>query len=117
MDVLKAFLLVLSRIGPELCEGEGPEYPQVVFSSIKDNVRYLEILQNLADARKDNWLLNWFEAYLKSIGSLPICKDVLPLIIHFFREELQHPRFQGVRPAAISIAARVRDSSTNNALG
>ncbi|KZT73806.1 hypothetical protein DAEQUDRAFT_355275 [Daedalea quercina L-15889] len=107
MDVLKAFLLILSRIGPGIWESEGPEYPQVVFSSIKDNVRYLEILQNLEDTRKENWLLNWVEAYLKSLGNLPVCKDVLPLVVHFYCEELQHQRFPGVRPAAICIAGRI----------
>ncbi|TFY69567.1 hypothetical protein EVJ58_g358 [Rhodofomes roseus] len=98
-------------IGPGVWDGEGTEYPQVVFSSIKDNVRYLDTLQNLADVRKENWLLSWVETYLKTIGNLPICKDVLPLIIHFLCEELQHQRFQGIRPAAMSIAARILTSA------
>lgn len=106
-DVLKVFVLILSRIGPGVWEDEGTEYPQVIFSSVKDNVRYLEILQNLSDERKDNWLLSWFDTYLKSIGRLPICKDVLPLLVHFFCEELQHERFQVVRPVVMSIAVRV----------
>ena len=107
MDVLKAFLLILSRIGPGVWEGESTEFPQVIFSSIKDNVRYLEMLQNLADARRDIWVLNWVEVYMKTIGNLSICGDALPIVIHFLCEELQHQRFQGIRPAAVSTATKV----------
>lgn len=107
MDVLRAFLLILSRIGPSVWEDEGTEFPQVIFSSIKDNVRYLEMLQSLADTRRDIWVLSWVESYMKSIGNSAICRDVLPIVIHFLCEELQHQRFQGIRPVAISTAAKV----------
>lgn len=106
VDVLKSFLLVLSRIGPAMWEDEGPEYPQVVFNSIKDNPCYVQTLQELPSARKDNWLLSWTETYLNTIGNLPVVKDVLPVLVHFLCEELQHERFQGVRPAAMSIASK-----------
>lgn len=65
------------------------------------------MLQSLAEARRDIWVLNWVEAYMKSIGNLAICRDVLPIVIHFLCEELQHPRFQGIRPVAVSTATKV----------
>lgn len=111
VEVLKSFLLILTRIGPAMWEDEGPEYPQVIFDSIKDNPRYLETLQGTVAARRDNWILNWVETYVKTIGDLPIFKDVLPVIIHFLSEELQHERFKELRPAAVAVAARVSLSS------
>lgn len=80
----------------------------MVFSSIKQNPRYLEVLQALTVAQRTDWSLNWLETYLKSVGHLPVLKDVLPAMMQFLCEELQHERFQDVRPAAMTIAARVR---------
>lgn len=82
----------------------------MVFSSIKQNPRYLENLQALTAAQQKDWSLSWLEAYLKAVGHLPILKDVLAVMIQFLCEELQHERFQDLRPAAMTIAARVRFS-------
>ncbi|OSX59822.1 hypothetical protein POSPLADRAFT_1048291 [Postia placenta MAD-698-R-SB12] len=106
-EVLKSFLLILNRIGSTVWEGEGPEYPQVVFNSIKDNPRYLDALQGLSAVRRDNWMLSWMETYVKSIGGTPAFRDTLPVVMHFLCEELQHERFAELRPAAISMAARL----------
>ncbi|OCH91849.1 hypothetical protein OBBRIDRAFT_886653 [Obba rivulosa] len=105
--VLKCFLLVLSRIGPELWAGEGPEYPHIVFSAIKDNPRYLEALQALPDSRKDNWLLMWTETFLKTVADKPAFNDILSGIIQFLCEGLQHERFQGLRPAVMMVASKI----------
>ncbi|PCH40128.1 helicase sen1 [Wolfiporia cocos MD-104 SS10] len=106
-EVLRCFPLIISRLGSELWEGEGPEYPLLVLNSIKDNSRYLEILQSLVDAPRSNWLLRWVEPFLKTVGRTPGFKDVLSTMVHFLCEELQHERFKGVRPAAMTIAARI----------
>ncbi|KAL6302769.1 SEN1 N terminal-domain-containing protein [Sparassis latifolia] len=107
VNVLKCFLLILTRMGPAMWEGETTEYPQMIFTSIKDNTRYLDALQSLETTRRDNWLFSWIETYLKTIGKLPIIKEVLPTIMQFLCEELQHERFQQVRPVAMTIAARI----------
>ena len=111
VEVLKCFLLLIARIGPDLWAAEDTEYPHVVFSSIKQNPRYLAVLQALSVVDRKEWSLNWFEAYLNSIGHLPVVKDVLPDMVQFLCEELQHERFKIIRPAAMTIAARVSVAS------
>ncbi|KAH9950533.1 SEN1 N terminal-domain-containing protein [Amylocystis lapponica] len=107
IDVLKGFVLIMSRIGSAIWEGEGLEFPQVIFMSIKDNTRYLVELNALQASRKDNWLLNWVETYIKTVATSPAFKDIFPTVVHFLCEELQHERFQVVRPAAMTIASRL----------
>lgn len=86
---------------------EGPEFPQAVFSSIKDNHRYLDVLQAISDPRKDVWLLTWVETFLKAVGDKPAFNDIFSSSIQFLCEGLQHERFQGLRPAAMTVAAKV----------
>ncbi|KZT12026.1 uncharacterized protein LAESUDRAFT_691154 [Laetiporus sulphureus 93-53] len=107
VDVLRSFVLILTRIGPDVWEGESCEYPQVVLDSIKDNMTYLEALRRLGDEGGEPWLLNWIETYLKTVGNKPIFKDILPIIIQFLCEELQHERFGRLRPTAITLSAKI----------
>ncbi|CCM01866.1 uncharacterized protein FIBRA_03937 [Fibroporia radiculosa] len=107
VDVLKCFLLLVNRLGSSMWEAEVVDFPQIVFNSIKDNPRYLESLQNLGVVRKDNWYLNWIEAFVKTVADMVVFKEILPIVTHFLVEELQHERFQELRPAAMTIALRV----------
>ena len=104
-EVLKAFLIILDRLGPTLWKDEGDEYPQVVFNSIKDNISYSELLQDFSADRV--WAIQWLEAYVKSIGDLPAFSGVMPLIIQYLCEELQHERYKDARSYAISVASKV----------
>ncbi|KAI0720479.1 SEN1 N terminal-domain-containing protein [Cerioporus squamosus] len=108
IDVLKSFIIVLRRMGPDIWQDEGPEYAHVVFNSIKDNTRYADILCNLAaPVPKDDWQLKWLEVYANTVGKLPVFKDILPSVLQFLCEQLQHVRFKAVRPNAMSIASRL----------
>lgn len=96
-------------MGPDVWQDEGPEYAHVVFNSIKDNTRYADMLCNIpSPVAKDDWQLKWIEVYANTIGKLPVFKDILPSVLQFLCEELQHVRFKAVRPNAMSIASRVR---------
>ncbi|OBZ71655.1 putative ATP-dependent helicase C29A10.10c [Grifola frondosa] len=98
---------MLRRIGPDTWEGEGPEYLHVVFNSIKDNTRYAEMLQGRQNVHKDDWYLKWIDIYVQTIGNLPVFKDILPSVLQFLCEELQHERFKEVRPTAMIVASRL----------
>lgn len=111
IDVLKSFIIVLRRMGPDAWQDEGPEYAHVVFNSIKDNTRYADILCNLSfPVPKDDWRLKWIDVYANTVGKLPVFKDILPTILHFLCEQLQHTRFKAVRPNAMGIASKVSAS-------
>ena len=105
VDVLKSFFLVLSRIGPDLWKGESEEYPLVVFNTIKDNSRYAEMLLS----GTEGWALDGLPSYLKSVGELPVFREVLPAMIQFLCEELQHDRFKEVRSNAVQVASKVSE--------
>lgn len=112
IDVLKSFVIILRRMGPGAWQDEGPEYAHVVFNSIKDNTRFGDVLCNLpAPVPKDDWQLKWLEVYANSVGKLPVFKDILPSILQFLCEQLQHVRFKVVRPNAMIIASKVCRSS------
>lgn len=95
-------------MGPGAWQDEGSEYAHVVFNSVKDNTRFGDVLCNLpAPVPKDDWQLKWLEVYANSVGKLPVFKDILPSILQFLCEQLQHARFKVVRPNAMIIASKV----------
>ena len=97
-------------MGPDVWQDEGPEYAHVVFNSIKDNTRYADTLCNLTSpVPKDDWQLKWIEVYANTVGKLPVFKDILPSMLQFLCEQLQHARFKAIRPNAMSIASRVSE--------
>ncbi|KAI0785263.1 SEN1 N terminal-domain-containing protein [Abortiporus biennis] len=103
LDVLRSFILMLQRIGPKVWAGEGSEYPLVVFNTIKDNSAYAQI----EVSGRENWTVTGMQTLLKSVGDLPAFKDILPAMIQFLCEELQHERFKAVRPLAIQVASQI----------
>ena len=56
-------------------------------------------------------LLLWFSDYLQSIWTWQVFDNVLVKMVDFLCEELQHERFQDVRPVAMVVAADVGLSS------
>ncbi|KAH8104550.1 SEN1 N terminal-domain-containing protein [Cristinia sonorae] len=106
-DVLRCFVLILNRIGPEVWQGEGQEYPLVIFSTIRDNPNYIETIRSPPNVGQDPWTLVWLHSFLKSLDRLPAFKDVLPVMMQFLCEELQHERFSRIRPNAIGIASKI----------
>ena len=106
MDVLKGFTLILQRMGPDTWKDEGPEYPHVVFNSVKDNARYADILSS-PDSPHEDWQLRWIEQYTLAVGKLATFPDILPSILQFLCEQLQHERFKNIRPNAMCTASRV----------
>ncbi|KAG2101040.1 SEN1 N terminal-domain-containing protein [Suillus discolor] len=120
-DILKCLLFLLKRLGNKLWQGEGPEYPQVVFDAIKDNPSFSDMLQDLKSAGEKPWFLSWFGEYLATISDSAIYKDVLARIVDFLCEELQHERFQEARPAIMYsavrlLAAQVRKTQSDETL-
>jgi senataxin len=106
-DVLRCLLFLVKRLGDQLWQGEGPEYPQVIFDAIKDNPSFSSMLQDLKSADEKPWFLSWFGEYLASISESATYGDVLAKIVDFLCEELQHERFQEARPVVMYSAVRV----------
>jgi senataxin len=107
-DVLKCFLYLLQRLGGHLWQDEKPEYPQVVFDAIKDNPAYLETIASTIPGTDKPWHLSWYTEYLQSIWKHSNFSEILARVTAFVCEELQHERFNDVRPIAMVIAVRVR---------
>ncbi|KAG1848713.1 SEN1 N terminal-domain-containing protein [Suillus subalutaceus] len=103
----REFISFVALIGSQLWQGEGLEYPQVVFDAIKDNPSFSDMLQDLKSAGEKPWFLLWFGEYLATISDSAIYRDVLARIVDFLCEELQHERFQEARPAVMYSAIRL----------
>jgi senataxin len=107
IDILQCLLLLLKRMGEKFWTGEGPEFPQVVFDSVKDNYSFSQLLQNIGSSTERPWYLSWFREYLHTIRDLPVYGEVLVKIADFLCEETQHERFQDARPAIMASAFSV----------
>jgi senataxin len=105
--VLQCLLLLLKRLSEKFWVGEGPEFPQVVFDSVKDNPSFSELLQNPGSSTERPWFLSWFREYLHTIRDLPVYGEVLVKIVDFLCEETQHERFRDARPSIMASAIYV----------
>lgn len=112
ITILRCFLYVLKRLGNEAWNGDGPDYPQVVFDAIKDNASYSEHLQNTEIPDAKPWFLFWYNEYLQTIWGTPIFGDVLAKMVDFLCEELQHERFKDARPKTMVAATSVSSLPT-----
>lgn len=96
----------MKRLGVRLWLGEGPEYPQVIFDSVKDND--IAMTQLLEDCKEKNmWFLSWFVEYLSLIHDTAIYAQVVAKMANYVCEELQVERFGDARPFVMSLAAKV----------
>ncbi|KAL0961073.1 hypothetical protein HGRIS_014934 [Hohenbuehelia grisea] len=107
LAVLQCFLLVLKRLGTGVWAGEGPEYPPIVFDSVKDNVSFLNSLSEIKPQGHNHWLLAWFAEYLRTVQEPAAYSNVLAKMADFMCEELQHERFRDVRPSIMVTATRL----------
>lgn len=107
VDVLKSFLFILKRVGAGIWEGEGPEFPRVVFDAIKDNPSYTTMILTSDPAADRPWFLYWLPEFLRTLVDLPIYGDVLAKVVDFMCEELQHERFGDVRTTVMIAVTRV----------
>ncbi|THH01576.1 hypothetical protein EW026_g1165 [Hermanssonia centrifuga] len=106
LEVMKAFLVVLARIGPALWKDEGDEFPLVVFNTIKDNAKFSDHLLSLQPGQS-HWSITWMETFIKSLGDMQAFHSVFPLMIRYLCEELQHERFKDIRPDAFLVASKL----------
>lgn len=111
VDVLRSLVVLCKRMLGDLWidEGNSTDFPQVIFDAIKDNPSYAELLLR---PESGHWLMSWFMEYLVTIWHLPVLGNVVAKMADFMCEELQHERFQELRPSAMVSAARVSISYT-----
>ncbi|KAJ3910558.1 SEN1 N terminal-domain-containing protein [Lentinula edodes] len=115
--VLQCFNLVLKRLGKDLWQGEGPEYPQVVFDAFKDNPSLNALLHERdLSPERNPWFFNWLSEFLHTIRDQPGYSEVVAKITDFMCEELQHERFSDARPTVIACAARLLKSQNRDGM-
>ncbi|KAF5369282.1 hypothetical protein D9758_002689 [Tetrapyrgos nigripes] len=106
--VLRCFKLLLKRLNKQMWIGEGPEYPQVVFDAFKDNPSLVILLQDEKLSLEETpSCLNWFSEFLSTLRDQPSYSEILAKMADFMCEELQHERFEGVRPIIMTCAAKL----------
>ncbi|EKM51498.1 uncharacterized protein PHACADRAFT_199007 [Phanerochaete carnosa HHB-10118-sp] len=108
-EVLKVFILLLPGLGPELWQGESENYPLHVFNIIKNNRFYASSLEP-DRPEHGHGSVQWIEAYVKSLGELPALRILIPPVIQYLCEELQHERYKDLRASAVCVAAKLLDT-------
>lgn len=89
-------------------QGEGPEYPQIVFDAVKDNNSFSKLVESIDSASTTSpWHLAWLPEYLNTIRDSPMYGEVLAKMADFMCGELQHERFGDSRPLVMVAATRV----------
>jgi senataxin len=107
VDILRCLLFLLKRLKSSIWEGEGPEFPQVVFDAVKDNPFYSQMLQTVDSVGDRPWFISWFPEYLQTLCDPAVYGVILAKMVDFMCEELQHERFQEARPTIMVAATRV----------
>lgn len=99
----------MRRLGKGIWQNEDPEFPQIVFDSIKDNPSFTQMVLDMDPLPKEKpWFLAGFLDLLASLWEVPSFGEILARLIAFMCDELQHERFKNVRPVVMTSAAQVR---------
>ncbi|KAF7365221.1 hypothetical protein MVEN_00393700 [Mycena venus] len=102
--ILRCFEYLTSRLGPPFWLEEGPEYPQIIFDSVKENPSFSEMLLRPTPSSAQHPHLSWCSVYLSAIEGQPAQGEVIAKMADFLCEELQHERFGDARPAIMLTA-------------
>lgn len=108
VEVLRSFLLLLKRLAQKFWENCDPEYPKIVFDSVKDNPAFPGLLQDLHKSSDNLWTLSWMPELLLTIQAEAAYGEVLAKMVDLLCEELQHERFVDARPIIMNSAIQVR---------
>lgn len=114
VDILRCLLFLLKRLGSNIWQGEGQEFPQVVFDAVKDNTSYSQLVQCIDPEGDRPWFLAWFPEFLQTLRDSPVYGDVLKKMVDFMCEELQHERFREARPTIMVASTKVGNLLTRD---
>ncbi|KAJ6477453.1 SEN1 N terminal-domain-containing protein [Mycena vitilis] len=101
--ILRCFEYLTGHLLRSFWLEEGPDYPHIIFDSIKENPSFLELLSPTPSSAHHPFL-SWCSVYLLAIEELPAQAEVIAKIADFLCGELQHERFGDARPAIMLTA-------------
>ena len=106
-EVLRCTVHIVKKLDNKIWEGEGDDYPQVVFDSIKDNPAYVQLVENYDPSTNKPWFLYILSDYLVSVWDLSVFEITFAKFVAFMCEELQHVRFKEKRPFVMLVTMKV----------
>ncbi|KAJ6508793.1 SEN1 N terminal-domain-containing protein [Mycena sanguinolenta] len=105
--ILLCFEYLTTHLARTFWEAEGPDYPQIIFDSIKENSSFSEMLLQPTSSSAEHPRLSWCSVYLAAIEGQPAQAEVIAKMADFLCEELQHERFRDARPAITVTAIKL----------
>src|ERR1700753_628401 len=96
-EVLRCMLQILKKLGNRTWANEAPEYPLIVFDSIKDNTIYDSLIFGHDFEAEKPWFLFMFLEFFRSIWDLSIFGSAIAKFAAFTCDDLQHERFRETR--------------------
>ncbi|KAF7346319.1 hypothetical protein MSAN_01859600 [Mycena sanguinolenta] len=106
--ILLCFEYLTTHLARTFWQEEGPEYPQIIFDSVKENPSFSEMLLRPISSSAQHPRLSWCAVYLAAIEGQPAQAEVIAKMADFLCEELQHERFGDARPAIMVTAIKAR---------
>ena len=104
--------MLFRKLSYAFWEGEGNDYAEVVFDSIKGNAEYLNLVVEFnSTTREKPWFFAGLFDMIVSLWPSPAFGEILARLVAFFFEELQHERFKKHRPLAMSMGMQVSIAS------
>lgn len=70
--------------------GEGPEYPRIIFDSIKDNPQYHKALKTMSSPGSGKAFVAWYPEFLSTLRRSSSYGDIFVHVVDFLATEVRH---------------------------
>ena len=87
--------------------GEGPEYPRIMFDSIKDNPQYRNALKTMSSPDSEKAFVTWYPEFLSTIRKSSSYDDIYAHIVDFLAAEARYDDLENSQPPIINVLMNV----------
>ena len=87
--------------------GEGPEYPRIVFDSIKDNPQYRKTLKTMSSSGSEKAFVAWYPEFLSTLRKSSSYGDIFVHVVDFLATEARHDDLKSSQPSAMNALMNV----------
>lgn len=94
LNILECFTIILNAIGPAAWAKEAPDYPQVIFDTIKDNQYMVALLRGEIQGLTVTQPFDWLKAFVPLVRSSctpQVFGNIVAKTFVYLGEELRHP--------------------------
>ncbi|KAF9534475.1 SEN1 N terminal-domain-containing protein [Crepidotus variabilis] len=98
IQIFNCFYLLIRRLGKNMWNGEGADYPSTLLDAIKYNSSFENLLHSTNPSEPRAPYLAWFRELLSTLQGLPAYGSVFAQMVDFLIEKARDNKFEHVRP-------------------